>query len=76
MGPDTVVSEPGSQKPHAQEAALTGLILLVLIGAMVAFAWTRLRGKMKLGVNGKHWLGPIVIVGALLLMFWAAHNGH
>ena len=38
---------------------LTGLILLVLIGAIVAFGWTRLRGKMKLSVSGKHWLGPI-----------------
>jgi len=34
----------------------TGLILLVLIGGIVAFGWTRLRGKMKLGVSGKHWL--------------------
>ena len=37
----------------------TGLILLVLIGALVAFGWTRLRGKMKLSVSGKHWLGPV-----------------
>jgi fumarate reductase subunit D len=55
---------------------LTGLILLVLIGAIVAFGWTRLRGKMKLSVSGKHWLGPIVIVVLLVLMLWAAHNGH
>ena len=26
----------------------TGLILLVLIGVIIAFAWTRLRGKMEL----------------------------
>jgi fumarate reductase subunit D len=55
---------------------LTGLILLVLIGVIVAFGWTRLRGKMKLSVSGKHWLGPIVIVVLLVLMLWAAHNGH
>jgi hypothetical protein len=55
----------------------TGLILLVLIGAIVAFGWTRLRGKMKLGVSGKHWLGPIVIVGIVLLLMWSSHTaGH
>ena len=59
-----------------QEAALSGLILLVLIGAVIAFGWTKLRGKMKLGVSGKHWLGPIVIIVVLMLMIWAAHNGH
>jgi hypothetical protein len=34
---------------------LSGIVLLVLIGALVAFGWTRLRGKMKLPVSGKHW---------------------
>ena len=55
----------------------TGLILLVLIGALVAFGWTRLRGKMKLSVSGKHWLGPIVIVVVLGLLLWSKHAaGH
>jgi fumarate reductase subunit D len=56
----------------------TGLILLVLIGALVAFGWTRLRGKMKLSVSGKHWLGPVVIVGLVLLLMWSSsvHSGH
>ncbi len=55
----------------------TGLILLLLIGAIVAFGWTRLRGKMKLSVSGKHWLGPIVIVGIVLLWMWSSHiHGH
>ena len=54
----------------------TGLILLVLIGAIVAFGWTRLRGKMKLGVSGKHWLGPIVIVVMVGLLLWSTHTGH
>ncbi len=55
----------------------TGLILLVLIGALVAFGWTRLRGKMKLGVSRKDWLGPIVIVGLVLLLMWSSHTtGH
>ena len=56
---------------------LTGLILLVLIGAIVAFGWTRLRGKMKLSVSGKHWLGPIVIVVLVVLLLWSRHTaGH
>ena len=55
---------------------MSGLILLVLIAVLVAFAWTRLRGKLKLPVTGKHWLAPIVIVGFLILMLWSKHNGH
>jgi hypothetical protein len=55
---------------------MTGLILLVFIAAIVAFGWTRLRGKMKLGVSGKHWLGPIVIIVLVVLMMWSVHSGH
>jgi len=55
---------------------MSGLILLVLIAVLVAFAWTRLRGKLKLPVTGKHWLAPIVIVAFFLLILWSAHNGH
>ena len=56
----------------------TGLILLVFIGVLAAFGWTRLRGKMKLSMSGKHWLGPIVIVGLILLLMWSSsnHTGH
>ena len=35
----------------------SGLILLVLIGILVAFGCTRLRGKMKLSVSGTNWIG-------------------
>jgi hypothetical protein len=55
---------------------MNGLILLGFIAVLVAFGWTRLRGKMKLGVSGKHWLGPIVIVVLVVLLMWSAHNGH
>jgi fumarate reductase subunit D len=55
----------------------SGLILLILIGILVAFGYTRLRGKMKLSISGKNWIGPIVIVVILVLMLWATHNnGH
>ena len=54
----------------------SGLILLILIGIVVAFGYTRLRGKMKLSISGKNWLGPVVIVVILVLMLWATHNGH
>ena len=55
---------------------MDGLILLVFIAALVAFGWTRLRGKMKLGVSGKHWLGPIVVIVVVLLLMWSSHLGH
>ena len=54
----------------------TGLILLVLIGGIIAYAWTRLRGKMKLNIKGKHWLGPIVVVVIVGLMLYSTHTGH
>ena len=60
---------------QSQQTDTTGLILLVLIGALIAFAWTRLLGKMKLGVSAKNWIGPIVVVVLLGLMLWATHNG-
>jgi hypothetical protein len=55
---------------------VTGLILAVLIGVIVAYGWTRLRGKMRLRVSGKDWLGPIVVVVILALMLWASQSGH
>jgi hypothetical protein len=51
---------------------MTGLILLVLIAAIIAFGYTRLRGKMKLPVGGKHWTGVIIVVVLLVLMLWAS----
>jgi hypothetical protein len=55
---------------------MDGLILLVFICAILAFGWTRLRGKMKLSVSGKQWLGPIVIIGVVLLLLYSSHVGH
>ena len=53
----------------------SGLILLILIGILVAFGYTRLRGKMKLPVSGKNWVAPVVIVIIVALMLWASHSG-
>jgi hypothetical protein len=52
--------------------------LLILIGIVVAFGYTRLRGKMKLSISGKNWVAPIVIVAIIALMLWASssHPGH
>jgi hypothetical protein len=55
---------------------MDGLILLVFICAILAFGWTRLRGKMKLGVSGKHWLAPIIIIGLVLLLTYSVHISH
>jgi fumarate reductase subunit D len=53
----------------------SGLILLLLIAVLIAFGYTKLRGKMKLPVAGKHWTGAIIIVVLVVLMLWASHNG-
>ena len=55
---------------------MDGLILLVFIGAIVAFGWTRLRGKMKLPISGKSWLGPIFVVALVALMLFSKSKGH
>jgi hypothetical protein len=55
---------------------VTGLILAVFIGVLVAFGWTRLRGRMKMGVSAKDWLGPVVVVVILALMLWASQGSH
>lgn len=56
----------------------SGFILLILIGILVGFGYTRLRGKMKLGISGKNWIAPIVIVVVIGLMLWASstHGSH
>jgi fumarate reductase subunit D len=73
---DAVGSNPVRTNPRVQEAAMSsGLVLLILIGALVAFGYTRLRGKMKLNVSAKNWIGPIIIVVVVALMLWASHSG-
>ncbi len=50
--------------------------MLVFIAIIIAFGYTRLRGKMKLGVQGKHWVGPIVFIVVVVLLVWAVNIGH
>jgi len=54
----------------------TGLILLLLIGAVAAFGWTRLRVRMKMKVSGKDWIGPIILIVVLGLLLWGSQGGH
>lgn len=53
---------------------MSGIILLVLIGAVVAWLWTAGRKRLKLPVTGKHWGAVIIIVVILLALFYGAHN--
>ena len=55
---------------------MTGLILAVFIGVLVAYGWTRLRSKMKLGVSAKDWVGPILVVVVVALLLWGSHTTH
>jgi hypothetical protein len=52
----------------------SGLILLVFIAIIVAFFFTRARGKLKLPVTGKHWRGAIIVFVIIVLMLWASHR--
>jgi drug/metabolite transporter (DMT)-like permease len=54
---------------------VTGLILLVVIGVLVAWVVTKGRRKMKLPVTGKHWAWIIVVVVVLLAIAYGA-SGH
>jgi hypothetical protein len=54
---------------------MTGLILLVFIAAIAAFFYTRMRGKMKLPISGKHWTGAIIVIVLVVLMLWASQKG-
>lgn len=55
---------------------MSGLILVVLIALIVAYGYTRLRGKMKLNITSKNWVAPVVIVGLVLLLLWATSAHH
>ena len=56
---------------------MNGLILLVVIGLVAAYIYTRMRGRMKLPISGKNWIAPVVIVVVVGLLLWGStHSGH
>ena len=49
----------------------SGLILLVFIGALVGFGWTRIRGKLGMRTTWGTWISVIAAVMILGLALWA-----
>ena len=54
---------------------MSGIVLLVLIGVIVAWLVTRGRQRMKLPVTGRHWAWIIVVVVVVLAIAYGA-SGH
>jgi hypothetical protein len=52
----------------------SGIILLVLIGLIVAYAVVRTRRRMGMLVTGKTWIVVIVGVVIALLALWATQT--
>jgi hypothetical protein len=56
---------------------VSGIVLLVLIGVVVAWLVTGGRKKMKLPTTGRHWLWIIIaVVVVLALLYGASHSPH
>jgi hypothetical protein len=54
-----------------------GLILAALIGIGVAWLYTRIRRRMGMAVNGKHWTGVVIVfVVLMVLTYGASHTPH
>jgi hypothetical protein len=53
---------------------VSGIVLLVLIGVVVAWLFTGGRKKLRLPTTGKHWIWVIVIVFILLALLYGAHS--
>ena len=54
---------------------MSGIVLLVLIGVLVAWLATRGRQRMKLPVTGRHWAWIIAVVVVVLAIAYGA-SGH
>lgn len=52
----------------------SGIILLIVIALIVAYAITRTRRRMGLLVTGKTWIAIAVGVVVVLLALWAAQT--
>ena len=54
-----------------------GLILAALIGVGVAWLFTRIRRRMGMPVNGKHWVAAVVVFVVIIVLAYAAsHPSH
>lgn len=52
----------------------SGLILLAVIAVLATLLFTRVRRRMGLGVQGKHYVITFAAVVLIILAIWA--NGH
>jgi hypothetical protein len=54
----------------------SGLILLLLIGVLIGFGITRIRGRLGLRVTGSTWLGIIAFVVIMGLVLFVTSKQH
>lgn len=54
---------------------MSGIVLLVLIGVLVAWLWGKGRKKMKLPVTGKNLIWVVIAVVVVLAIAYGA-SGH
>lgn len=53
-----------------------GLILLVFIGLLLAFFFSKFRRRMGLSVSGRMWLVIVAAVVLIGLFLWASSTNH
>ena len=54
---------------------MSGIVLLVLIGVLVAWLLTKGRQRLKLPVTGRHWAWIVIAVVLVLAIAYGA-SGH
>jgi succinate dehydrogenase hydrophobic anchor subunit len=69
------VSSESTRKCVAEEATISGIILLVFLALIVAFFWNKLRGRAGMKVSPATWAGAIVVFVLLVLMMFASAHG-
>jgi drug/metabolite transporter (DMT)-like permease len=53
---------------------MSGIVLLVLIGVVVAWLVTGGRKRLRLPTTGRHWIWIIIVVVVVLAIFYGAHT--
>ena len=53
---------------------MSGIVLLVLIGVVVAWLVTGGRKKLRLPTTGKHWIWIIIVVFVALALLYGANT--